>query len=118
MPEDLGGDRGGLTGKDAGRGSRGRSRHGDADNLVRPQEVCRGDAGPGSAYIQGLRELDELDAGGVDATKKDRYLKTNTRGTAALGRVQALTLSIYLDFQTAPIGTRGLVRLCIFNARK
>jgi hypothetical protein len=37
-------------------------------------------------------------------------LKTNTRRTAALGRVQALTLSIYLDFQTAPIGTRGLVR--------
>jgi hypothetical protein len=90
----------------------------DTYHLICPEVVGRGDTRACSAYVQRLGKFNEFNTGGVYAAEKDGHLKTNPRRAAALGRVQALTLSVDLDFQTSPIGTRGLVRLCIFNARK
>jgi len=46
--------------------------------------------------VEGLCEFDELNSGGVDAAKKNRYLEADSRGPTALGSVQALTFLIDL----------------------
>jgi hypothetical protein len=96
LPQDLGGDRGSLVRNDARGRARRRSRHGDTDDLIWSENVCRGDTSTRGADIESLCEFDELDPGGVDAAKKNRYLKANSRGPSALGRIQALTFLVDL----------------------
>jgi hypothetical protein len=65
--------------------------------------MSRGDIGARRADIEGLCELNELDAGSVNTAKKNGHLETNTRRAAALRSFRAHTLLVDLDFQTPPV---------------
>jgi len=83
-------------------------RYSNADYLVRPKKMCRGDTRPCGTDIQGLSQFNELRARSIDAAKKNRYLEANTRGMAAL--LQACHPSSQFEVPNVPRGTRELVR--------
>ena len=65
--------------------------------------MCGRNTRTGGTNVEGLGEFDELDSGGVDAAKKNRYLEADAGGATALGGVQALTSLIDLKFQGSPM---------------
>ncbi len=75
----------------------------DTDNLVRAEVMGRGDAGPSSADVKGLGELNKLDAGTVHTAEKHGHLEADARGPTALNRTHALALVVYFDFQDPPV---------------
>ena len=65
-------------------GSRGRRWNGELDNLIGPQHVRGSDAGSEGAYIEGFRELYEINTRRILAPQKERHLKANTRKSSLL----------------------------------
>ena len=100
LSKDFGRDWRGLVRNDTRRGWR-RRRYGYADHLIGPEKMCRGDTRACGTDVERLGQFDELNAGRIDATKKNRYLEANTRGLAAL--LHAFTLPVDLKFQTSPM---------------
>ena len=62
----------------------------------------RRDAGSCGTYIERFRELNELHARSIDASKEHGHLKANARRPTALNWIQALTFFINLEFQASP----------------
>jgi hypothetical protein len=94
------------------------SRNSDADDLMVAEVMGRGDTGTRSADVKGLGELNELDAGRVDAPEEHRHLEADARGPTPLNRLYSLAFVVYFDFQAPPGSTTELVRICILDARK
>jgi len=71
------------------------------NNLIGLQNVSGRNASTCRANIERFREFDELYAGRVRCTQKDRYLQTDSRGPAPLHVLQVLTFLKTVDFHSA-----------------
>src|SRR5580704_7287854 len=76
LSKDFGGDGWGFAGDDS-RGSGGRGRNGEIDDLTRAEDVGRGYTSSRGADVERFCELDEFGPGGVCRTQKDRHLQPN-----------------------------------------
>jgi hypothetical protein len=86
------------------------------DNLIRSENVGRGNTGASSANVEGFGELNEIYARGINATHKNRDLETNPRGAAMPRILHALTFLIgELRPHRNPLGTPDLVRVSAYR---
>lgn len=80
------------------------------DDLVGPQDVGRGHASPGSAYIERFGELDKLGARAVRSAQKDGHLQAKARGSTKIRRIHALTILKKTSLHSSSLSTGELVR--------
>ena len=97
LAKDAGCDRRSLRG-DGARGSRGRSRNGEVNDLIWSKDVGRGNTGARGANVERLGQFDELGARGVRASHENGNLELDPRRATGWKMIQALPYLRSLGF--------------------
>ena len=109
LTQNPGRNRGSLTWNYARWSGRG-GWNGEMNNLIRAENMCRGDTSPGGADIQSFRQFHEFGTRKVGGPQENGNLEADSRRAASWGVVQALAFLHKLSLQIFSHSTTELVR--------